>query len=419
MTATFVRRTVAAWVTGGVLLGALSAQDVTLAQCETSARSHHPLGANGVLIDQKERSGLEASTFQYLPRLSLSGKATKQSESAVAGELDQWQVTADVSQLLFDGGAIEAQKRALAAGASLERHQLEVNLEALRSQVRQTYFTIILLDSQAAQNRLLARELADSREKRRADLVNGVAIPSDIDAIRVEELKAAARDADLAAGREAAVSSLSRLTGLALGPETRFLRPEVPMVGTNVLSDSRKEFGIYQGREAAAEADRGALLAGLFPRVTAFAQVGEGLPGLNSLKAVTADWWIVGIRGTVALDNLYTFGAQSQKISATLGQIENDRAAFRLAEQIKIDQKRAEIGRLEKAIVLDLQTIELRRSIKAAAEAKAENGVISVNDLVREINEESLAEETKILHEVQLLAARSELSLIIGNGDLP
>ena len=51
----------------------------------------------------------------------------------------------------------------------------------------------------------------------------------------------------------------------------------------------------------------------------------------------------------------------------------------------------------------DNDIIRLRTSIKKAAEAKLENGVISVTDLIREINAEDMARQTAAMHKVQQL----------------
>ena len=49
--------------------------------------------------------------------------------------------------------------------------------------------------------------------------------------------------------------------------------------------------------------------------------------------------------------------------------------------------------------------VRLRTSIREAAGAKLENGVISVADLIREINAEDMAKQTSATHRIQLLEA--------------
>ncbi|MPN49552.1 hypothetical protein SDC9_197173 [bioreactor metagenome] len=49
--------------------------------------------------------------------------------------------------------------------------------------------------------------------------------------------------------------------------------------------------------------------------------------------------------------------------------------------------------------------IGLQKNIKDAAEVKYVNGTITVNDLLTEVTAESMAEQTRFLHEIQLYMA--------------
>ena len=61
----------------------------------------------------------------------------------------------------------------------------------------------------------------------------------------------------------------------------------------------------------------------------------------------------------------------------------------------------------------DDEIIRLRTNIRKAAEAKVANGTLTVTDLLREITSESMAKQTKALHEVQLLMNISKLKYTI------
>lgn len=51
----------------------------------------------------------------------------------------------------------------------------------------------------------------------------------------------------------------------------------------------------------------------------------------------------------------------------------------------------------------DDEIIRLRKQIKDAAEAKVENGTLTVSDLLQEINALEVARQAKSLHEIQYL----------------
>ncbi|MEG2666665.1 MAG: hypothetical protein RSA02_06605 [Bacteroidales bacterium] len=54
-------------------------------------------------------------------------------------------------------------------------------------------------------------------------------------------------------------------------------------------------------------------------------------------------------------------------------------------------------------LISDEKIVDLRNKIKKSAETKYENGTITMTELLRCINEASLAKQNKDLHEIQKL----------------
>jgi hypothetical protein len=54
-------------------------------------------------------------------------------------------------------------------------------------------------------------------------------------------------------------------------------------------------------------------------------------------------------------------------------------------------------------IKIDDQLIALRAKIKETAKAQLDNGVISANDFVRELNAEDQTKQNQLLHRTQLM----------------
>ena len=85
-----------------------------------------------------------------------------------------------------------------------------------------------------------------------------------------------------------------------------------------------------------------------------------------------------------------------------------------LNTQTQLSQQSAEISKLQKLIDADNEIIGLRTSVKEAAKAQLENGVISASDYVREVNAEDLARQSLINHQLQLLQAQINYQTISG-----
>jgi hypothetical protein len=85
--------------------------------------------------------------------------------------------------------------------------------------------------------------------------------------------------------------------------------------------------------------------------------------------------------------------------------------AFLYNSSLQMTQQRNEVEKYRQLIENDDEIIRLRSNIKQSAEAKVANGTLTVSDLVREINAETLARQNKALHETQLLISIYNLKI--------
>jgi len=78
---------------------------------------------------------------------------------------------------------------------------------------------------------------------------------------------------------------------------------------------------------------------------------------------------------------------------------------FLFNTNLQITQQNSEIEKLSDLMKHDDEIITLRDNIKKSAEAKVENGTLSVTELLREINAGDQVRQTKTLHQIQLMMA--------------
>jgi hypothetical protein len=72
------------------------------------------------------------------------------------------------------------------------------------------------------------------------------------------------------------------------------------------------------------------------------------------------------------------------------------------------------LDKLNLLIAKDAEIIDLRVKVKEAAKAQLENGVITANDYLREVNAEDQGRQSLITHQVQLLQAQINYQTISG-----
>jgi hypothetical protein len=78
-------------------------------------------------------------------------------------------------------------------------------------------------------------------------------------------------------------------------------------------------------------------------------------------------------------------------------------------------QQNESVQKFDSLIQKDNSIIELRSSVKKAAFAQLENGVLSAHDYINQVIAEDQARQNKIIHEVQLLQAQYSYQNITGN----
>ena len=95
----------------------------------------------------------------------------------------------------------------------------------------------------------------------------------------------------------------------------------------------------------------------------------------------------------------------------------NPKDVFLLNTNTQLKQQQSEIDKLQKLVSTDQEIIDLRIKVKDAAKAQLENGVITANDYLREVNAEDQARQSLITHQVQLIQAQINYQTISGQSN--
>ncbi|MGL4368976.1 MAG: TolC family protein [Spirochaetota bacterium] len=396
---------------------------LTLEQCQAMAAAHYPLVKQYGIIEKTAGYTISSANRGYLPQLSAGGKSTYQSDvttlpikvpgiTVTPPDKDQYQITAEASQVLWDGGAIGAQKDIARANALAEKKKLDADIYALRGRIDQLFFGILLLDEQLAQNETYRAELETNFRRIESYRDNGIANQSDCDALRVEILNAQQARASLAASRDSFRAILSAFTGIPAAEIISLVRPDGAVPAEESVT-KRPELAAFDAQEKLIEAQKDAVRSASNPKIGAFLQGGYGKPGLNMLSNDPSSFYVAGGRFTWNLGTLYTRGNSLSSLNLAQKGIRVQKETFLFNNSLSVTRQRSEIAKLRTQIESDEEIISLRRGIRKAAEAKLENGAISVSDLVREMNAENLALQQKSFHQIQLLSAVYDLKNLL------
>ncbi len=411
------------------LLGVLSlvakGQVVTIDQCQELALNNYPAVSRYNIIEKTKEFNIANANRAYLPQGSFSAQASWQSDvtkidldlpegmppiEVPVPDKDQYRIVAELNQLIWDGGQISAQKRSLKANAELELQQLETELYGLRERVNNVFFGILLMKANLHQQDILEKELQRNLDNVLTYVENGLANEADVSAVKVEQLKAKQQRVQLESALEAYVRMLSVLTGQPMDAEMTFVKPDpepevtlLSVLQATGLHVNRPELSMFKAQENVIESRRSLLNARGLPIIGAFAQGGYGKPGLNMFENEFSPYLVGGIRLTWNFSNLYTRKNDMRMIDLQKEAVNTQREMFLYQLDMEIPHQQIEMKRYRKTMEEDDEIIQHHRIMREAAEAKVENGTMTVSDLIKELLAEESAKQAKTLHEIQYL----------------
>ncbi|MCC8035444.1 MAG: TolC family protein [Rikenellaceae bacterium] len=397
-----------------VCLSLPCAGQLTVEECYRLAMDNYPLVRRYGLINMSEGYDLSNASKAYLPQFSLSGRATYQTDvtsvpiSIPGYEIpslskDQYQLLAEVSQSIWDGGAARASKEAVMAQGDVDRAQFEVDMYAVRERIDNLFFGILLLDEQIRLNDLYLEDLQVSYDRIASYMANGVANQSDLDAVRVEQLGAGQNGVQLESNRRAYLNMLSAFIGEYLDEGTWLVKPEVLDEPAIRPAYDRPEMGLYDAQQRQIDAQRLSIRASNMPNLGVFLQGGYGKPGLNMFQDKFKVYAMGGVRLSWNFGNFYTRRNNLLKIESGIRQIAVQRDTFLFNNDLQQQQLDAQYRQYRKMMADDDEIIRMRSNIVRASDAKLENGIISVTDLMRDKISEQNARVNKAVHEIELL----------------
>lgn len=405
-----------------LMLLPMMVQAQTLEECQRAAEQNYPLIRQYDLIEKTTNLTVANIQKGWLPQVSASAQATYQSDVVAFPDefkqlyqqmgldmkgltKDQYRVAIDVNQTIYDGGAISSQKAIAREQGKVQAAQNEVNLYNVRKRVNEMYFGLLLIDEQIKLNTDLQTLLAGNERKLESMTKRGTAAESDLQSVKAERLNAVQKGTELVSQKQMLQRMLSTFCGIEIN---NIQKPQVKSDGRNLATgNQRPELKVLDAQISVLNAQEKALNAALMPKVGVFAQGFYGYPGLNMFEDMMRHKWslngLVGARVTWTIGALYTRKNDKAKLQLQRDMTESSREVFLFNNNLEQIQQNENIERYQKLMAHDGEIISLRQAVRKAAESKLAHGIIDVNDLVREINQENAACVQQSVHEIEML----------------
>ena len=407
---------------------AQTVEHVTLDECYKWAQDAYPMTKQRELIRQSNTLNINSLQKNYLPQIELNAQASYQSDvtqfpiklpniDVTPLSKDQYKTTLDVRQIIWDGGVINMQKNVLQASSEVALQNVEIETSKLRDRINQLYFNILQIDENIKLIDLLKSDLTARIKKQEGGIANGTALRMSVQTFEAENLKADQRIIELQSARSAALQMLNLLINKELNNKTIFEKPTTQRESNIGLKINRPELALFDLQKKLIDQQVKVKSLNNHPRLMAFATGGYGRPGFNFLKNEFAFYGIGGLTFKWNLTDFYakTLNNDLQIFKINQQVLDIQRDVFLLNTNIQLKQQSEEITKLQQLIEKDKQILVLREKIKATTAVQLENGILTPNDYLIELNAENQAQQNLLLHQLQLILAQINVKTTAGN----
>lgn len=408
----------------GSLLGQ---QKIILSDLRVAAIKSSTQMSQQTLADQSLKINNALAKIGYLPKLSLGGTASYQTDVTTlpisfpgveipSPQKDQYKVSLDLQQTIYDGGATRAGLAMNAASAHLESVKVIYDKQKILELTDQLFYAGLSLQIQSENLSILENQLEQKLAKVNENISQGTMSKLSASQIKVKLIELSQQQEMLKAKSTSTKQALGLLTGINLSDTDIFELQETEQ------TMSKKEYAspeinlllAQQSLVSAADALTDAKFA---PKLSLNASLAYGRPGLNFLSRDFDTYGLASLQLRIPIDHFYTKQKMHEKAlnQLKMDAIDDQLTNARRGINIKLQNIEADIAQLENTIVKDQELLELRQDIAKTIEVQYDNGIITERDYLEELENVNVARNNMALHKIQLAQAIDQWKLLIGN----
>jgi len=402
-----------------VSVGSVAAQTLSIDSCYALATRNYPLIKQYGLIEKTKEYTLSNAGKAYLPQVSVTAI-----EGYVFGGLPNFGTSegsnfkfiglGQVNQTIWDGGATKTQKKIINAQSETDKANVDVALHDLKSRVNQLYFGILLVDEQLKQLEIQNVILSNNVNRIKQLNDNGLAYKTDVDEIRVEQLKISQQRTEFNYTRNGYVIMLSLLIGAKINEQTILQKPP----GGTQFSDKRiirPELSLYKNQRNLINTQLDVQHVNLMPKIGLLGAGALLAPGINRGSSKVTTIGVAGLSASWNIGALYKNSNEKELTQQSIQRINVQEETFLFNTRLQLTQASANIEKQKAVLSEDEEIVNLRKTIREGYQLKYDTGTGPLIDLLNATEKESEARGQKALHEMQLLMTLYDYKTISGN----
>ncbi|HLN55139.1 MAG TPA: TolC family protein [Bacteroidales bacterium] len=326
---------------------------------------------------------------------------------------DQYKVTLDINQVIYDGGSVKSARELEKAELKVNEKQTETDLYKVRSMVNGYYFNILLLRRQKELYSLYLDLIEKRLKSVQSAVENGVMLRSDADVLRSEMINLQQQLSENEIKSNSLIGALSDLIGMPIESSTELVLPLQNREFSNEIM--RPEVDLLESRKEQLSAGESLSASKRMPKAFGFATLGYGNPpGSNFFADEFDTYYIIGAGIKWNIFDWNRVKNEKQVISVQKSIIDNRKKDLTDNIRRQLEIKSAEISNLEKLIESDSELAEIRKRITASADSQHTNGTITATEYLNILNAEKQVMINSEIHRINLSLARIEYLNISG-----
>ena len=311
---------------------------LNLQQCRDSAKTNWPSFKKMALQQENRELITKTLNKNYLPKFTLSGSATYQSEVVIFPEIqipgmsdffpsfpnDNYRADLQLSQIIYDGGNTKSAKDLQLASNSLEETQIEIENYNFMEQINQLYLNVLLLEQNHTVLITSKDEISENIKILQSAYDNGMILISELNKLKAEQINIEKQILNTETAKLNLIQSLSMLTGMEISTDASF---QIPGESTNELT-TLPQLKIFEAQEDLNHASLEMEFRNKYPKLALFANGGFGRPGYNFMNTDLHTYGMVGVNFSWDVIDWGTYGKQKEKSEVKQKIIQSNKEAF-------------------------------------------------------------------------------------------
>jgi len=402
-----------------------TADTLTLDICYKLARDNYPVSKQFDMFSEANKLKIKNLNNGYLPQIYINGQASYQSDvtqipihlpNITIPEIykDQYKISLDLNQNIYDGGNIKALKKVENISLSSDKQNAEIELYKLKDIVNQLFFNIVLFQENEKLLKILREDIKNKLVKVESGINNGIVLKSNADIFKAEIIKIDQQLTEISYNRLASIKMLGDLINKDISQNSEFKIPDISTFSLQ-LKNNRPEINGFALQQEKIEVLKSMTKIKTLPKISASAQAGYGRPGLNMFYTDFDKFYILAAKLNWNIWNWKQNSRERQIYEIQSKIIDTQKETFDKNIQISTEKELSDIKKYEELIKQDNEIIELREKIAKTASSQLENGVITTTEYLSELNNELQSKLNLEIHKIQLLKAKVNYLNITGN----